>query len=52
MNPGTGPTVPSRFSLALPDWVAPWLASQPATFPTQQAQVELVLGLAFVRDER
>jgi simple sugar transport system permease protein len=46
VNPGTGPTVPSRFSLALPDWVAPWLASQPATFPTQQAQVELVLGLA------
>ena len=46
MSPGTGPTVPSRFTLALPGWVAPWLASQPATFPALPQQVELVLGLA------
>ena len=46
MTPTTGPAVPSRFTLVLPGWVSPWLASQPATFPTVSAQVDLVLGLA------
>ncbi len=46
MTPTTGPSVPSRFTLVLPGWVGPWLAAQPATFPTVAAQVDLVLGLA------
>jgi tRNA(Arg) A34 adenosine deaminase TadA len=46
VTPTTGPSVPSRFTLVLPGWVGPWLAAQPATFPTVAAQVDLVLGLA------
>lgn len=44
--------VPSRFQLDLPSWVAPWLARQPATFPSDEEKVELVLGLAGEQVER
>ena len=46
------PGVPSRAELVLPAWVAPWLAGRETTAPTEQDQVDLVLGLASEHVER
>lgn len=36
----------SGFSFQLPDWVAAFMARQPAQFQTQDARMQLVIGLA------
>ncbi len=40
------PGIPTRTELALPGWVAPWLAGRVPDATSEQDQVALVLGLA------
>jgi tRNA(Arg) A34 adenosine deaminase TadA len=48
----TEPSVPTRFALDLPDWVAPWLARRPSSFPTDEDRTGVVLDLAGEHVER